>query len=181
MKKLILLTMSAMVVGSIFMGATATASEVRETTRVVAGETVQAPASYLEEASPEEKKAIDEKAAIHYGSFTHNGHKYNVRAEWDWNGDLHFKRNAGQLSSRVYSTTDARSQIVGYNVTRGNAVWAAQVLANYIKGGVNIAEDGIYGAGTKQAIQQVQRKLGQTADGLVGRYTWEAMVSYTYR
>lgn len=39
-----------------------------------------------------------------------------------------------------------------------------------------IADDGVFGAGTKAAVEAVQRHFNLTADGVVGQETWEALI-----
>lgn len=40
-----------------------------------------------------------------------------------------------------------------------------------------VAQDGIYGSGTKTAVQQFQRAVGLPVDGIVGDVTWDALIN----
>lgn len=56
---------------------------------------------------------------------------------------------------------------------KGPDVVRLQVLLN--SHGAILKEDGDFGNGTKAAVEIVQTKLGIVADGVVGKYTWEAL------
>lgn len=49
------------------------------------------------------------------------------------------------------------------------------VISEYYPDIPAVAQDGIFGAGTKQAVIAFQRKMGLAADGIVGPATWSAL------
>lgn len=59
--------------------------------------------------------------------------------------------------------------------SRGNFVRILQYLLNWY--GVNLAVDGIFGVGTERAVVQFQRNNNLTADGIVGRNTWNKLLN----
>ena len=64
---------------------------------------------------------------------------------------------------------------------RGIAVRTIQYYLNFIGQfndslTIGIAEDGIFGQETKRAVEAFQRYYGLTADGIVGRNTWNAVI-----
>lgn len=63
------------------------------------------------------------------------------------------------------------------NGSSGDDVRAAQyLLAN--KYGYGIAIDGLFGAKTREAVIDFQKKKNLDADGIVGPQTWQALISY---
>lgn len=58
---------------------------------------------------------------------------------------------------------------------RGNFVVALQYLLNMY--GFNLSTDGIFGAGTTNAVKQFQANNNLTADGIVGANTWRALLN----
>jgi N-acetylmuramoyl-L-alanine amidase len=59
---------------------------------------------------------------------------------------------------------------------RGNLVWLIQ--AELIAHGYDIAADGIFGAGTRNALIDFQRKSGLSADGIAGANTFERLFNW---
>ena len=64
---------------------------------------------------------------------------------------------------------------------RGIAVRTIQYYLNFIGQfndslSIGLAEDGIFGPATEQAVLAFQRYYGLTADGIVGRNTWNAVI-----
>jgi N-acetylmuramoyl-L-alanine amidase len=59
---------------------------------------------------------------------------------------------------------------------RGNLVWLVQ--AELVAHGYNIAADGIFGAGTRNALVDFQRKEGLSADGIAGPSTFERLFNW---
>ncbi|MFH9144233.1 peptidoglycan-binding protein [Streptomyces albus] len=55
----------------------------------------------------------------------------------------------------------------------GSAVRHAQCLINLY--GYGVAEDGIFGDGTRSAVRDLQRRCGITVDGMVGPNTWNCL------
>jgi peptidoglycan hydrolase-like protein with peptidoglycan-binding domain len=49
------------------------------------------------------------------------------------------------------------------------------VISEYYPDIPAVAQDGIFGAGTKQAVIAFQRRMGLAADGIVGPATWSAL------
>ncbi len=67
---------------------------------------------------------------------------------------------------------------------RGNQVKLAQYLLNYY--GYNLDTDGVFGANTLKAVQNLQQNNSLEADGIIGKNTWNALLnldpqSYTLR
>ncbi|MDR1917899.1 MAG: N-acetylmuramoyl-L-alanine amidase [Christensenellaceae bacterium] len=62
------------------------------------------------------------------------------------------------------------------NGSRGNTVWLVQ--AELVAHGYDIATDGIFGAGTQNAVMDFQRQNGLTADGIVGQNTYEKLFNW---
>lgn len=60
------------------------------------------------------------------------------------------------------------------NGSRGEAVKTLQNMLNAVQGS-NLTVDGIFGSGTKAAVQKFQRNHGLTADGICGPKTWAAL------
>ncbi|NBK97330.1 MAG: peptidoglycan-binding protein [Erysipelotrichia bacterium] len=59
------------------------------------------------------------------------------------------------------------NKIQGYlNILQSNGIITSRV-----------SQDGIFGSGTKSAVQQFQRYAGLSVDGIVGELTWDAMVN----
>lgn len=54
------------------------------------------------------------------------------------------------------------------------------VISEYYPGIPSLAQDGIFGPGTKEAVTAFQRRMGLVADGIVGPATWDALYR-TYR
>jgi len=59
--------------------------------------------------------------------------------------------------------------------SRGNFVRILQYLLNWY--GANLSVDGVFGAGTDRAVKEFQRKNRLTADGIVGRNTWNKLLN----
>lgn len=59
--------------------------------------------------------------------------------------------------------------------SRGNFVRILQYLLNYY--GANLSVDGVFGGGTLRAVQDFQRSNNLTADGIVGRNTWNKLLN----
>lgn len=59
--------------------------------------------------------------------------------------------------------------------SRGNFVRILQYLLNYY--GANLIVDGVFGGGTQRAVQEFQRANKITADGIVGRNTWNKLLN----
>jgi N-acetylmuramoyl-L-alanine amidase len=59
---------------------------------------------------------------------------------------------------------------------RGNLVWLIQ--AELVAHGYNIAADGIFGAGTKNALLEFQRQSGLSADGIAGSATFTQLFNW---
>ena len=59
--------------------------------------------------------------------------------------------------------------------SRGNFVTILQYILNQY--GYNLVADGIFGVNTSRAVQDFQRNNGLTADGIVGRRTWNALLN----
>ena len=75
---------------------------------------------------------------------------------------------------RVFSSTLRRGD-------RGIAVRTIQYYLNFIGQfndslSIGLTEDGIFGPATEQAVRAFQRFYGLTADGIVGRNTWNAVI-----
>lgn len=62
------------------------------------------------------------------------------------------------------------------NGSRGNLVRLLQYLLNYY--GANISVDGVFGGGTERAVKEFQRANNLTADGIVGRNTWNKLLNF---
>lgn len=62
---------------------------------------------------------------------------------------------------------------VSYGTGDKNTVTELQKLLN--KNGANLAEDGIFGNQTKQAVMNYQKQNGLAVDGIVGSQTWGAL------
>lgn len=60
---------------------------------------------------------------------------------------------------------------------RGNITRLIQERLNSV--GFHISTDGIFGGGTEKAVKVFQRNRGLTADGIVGRNTWEWLLKGT--
>lgn len=60
--------------------------------------------------------------------------------------------------------------------SRGSDVKLLQELL--VKNGYKVSIDGIFGNGTKSAVQKFQASKGLTADGIVGTKTWNALQPY---
>lgn len=60
--------------------------------------------------------------------------------------------------------------------SRGSDVKLLQELL--VKNGYRVSADGIFGNGTKSAVQKFQASKGLTADGIVGTKTWSALQPY---
>ncbi len=56
----------------------------------------------------------------------------------------------------------------------GEGVRQVQTQLNY-KLGISLNTDGIFGAGTQQAVRNFQASVGIAADGIVGSSTWIAL------
>ena len=59
--------------------------------------------------------------------------------------------------------------------SRGNFVKILQYLLNYY--GANLSVDGVFGVGTQRAVIDFQRNNKLTADGIVGRNTWNKLLN----
>lgn len=59
--------------------------------------------------------------------------------------------------------------------SRGNFVRILQYLINFY--GANLSVDGVFGGGTQRAVQEFQRQNNLTADGIVGRNTWNKLLN----
>ncbi len=59
--------------------------------------------------------------------------------------------------------------------SRGNFVRILQYLLSYY--GANLSVDGVFGGGTQRAVQNFQRANNLTADGIVGRNTWNKLLN----
>lgn len=62
------------------------------------------------------------------------------------------------------------------NGSRGNLVRLLQYLLNYY--GANISVDGVFGGGTERAVKEFQRANNLSADGIVGRNTWNKLLNF---
>ncbi|MFJ1701277.1 peptidoglycan-binding protein [Streptomyces sp. NPDC088252] len=60
-----------------------------------------------------------------------------------------------------------------YYTDTGSAVRHAQCLINLY--GYGVAEDGIFGAGTRTAVRDLQSRCQITVDGMVGPNTWNCL------
>lgn len=49
------------------------------------------------------------------------------------------------------------------------------IISEYYPGVPSLAQDGIFGPGTKEAVIAFQRRMGLAADGIVGPATWDAL------
>lgn len=54
-----------------------------------------------------------------------------------------------------------------------------QVQQALVRWGANLVVDGVYGPGTRQAVEQFQRSQGLVADGVVGPQTWAMLQRQT--
>ena len=60
--------------------------------------------------------------------------------------------------------------------SRGNFVKVLQYLLNWY--GANLSVDGVFGGGTQRAVIEFQRNNNITADGIVGRNTWNKLLNF---
>ena len=60
--------------------------------------------------------------------------------------------------------------------SNGNFVRILQYLLNWY--GANLSVDGVFGGGTQRAVYEFQRKNNLTADGIVGRNTWNKLLNF---
>ncbi|NLI21746.1 MAG: peptidoglycan-binding protein [Clostridiales bacterium] len=58
---------------------------------------------------------------------------------------------------------------------KGGAVRRLQTWLNDLGGGTLLLRDGDFGPATEEAVRAFQTEHGLTADGFVGRKTWEAL------
>jgi N-acetyl-anhydromuramyl-L-alanine amidase AmpD len=93
-------------------------------------------------------------------------------------GDLLYDRIA-QLRRDVAARlgSSARTSRVWAISRRGDNNERARTLQYLLRArGYGLTPDGAFGAGTETAVKNFQTTRGLTADGIVGRYTWEALL-----
>lgn len=58
----------------------------------------------------------------------------------------------------------------------GQAVRELQDILSRI--GIDVAVDGLFGAGTEAGVREFQTGTGLTADGVVGEQTWAMLITF---
>lgn len=99
------------------------------------------------------------------------------------NGDF-YPKTTSTLSSRIKSAkviyrAKGYTQISRNYLKKGDSGTAILQLQLYLKWfGYDIEADGVFGSATNDAVKDMQKKLGATADGLVGSGTLAAMRTF---
>ncbi|WP_298461291.1 peptidoglycan-binding protein [uncultured Cellulomonas sp.] len=86
----------------------------------------------------------------------------------------HAQSTSGEFSALGLCNYSDEHPAISYGSTQHAAVAHAQcLLRNYH--GYNIAVDGIFGNGTRNAVINFQSSNGLYADGIIGQLTWNAL------
>lgn len=78
------------------------------------------------------------------------------------------------LNTTYKSRDDLRFYPTLRRGNRGNSVKLLQSLLN--EGGLEVSQDGVFGANTQSAVTTFQRANGLTVDGIVGSNTWRTLL-----